>query len=141
MVGGSFADFSFGSTEYFTAEGQTYSGPTLPEPVDSMCFVKLDSSTALLIGGMKDWDFLYNTTYWFDIDSQVFSNGPRLRETRQGHSCGVLLLDGLTYVLVVSGSDRDNNFRNTEHFRLNVDSDFQDNLFPILPVEHLGSQV
>ncbi len=83
-------------------------GPELPVDVSDHCLVKLNSSTAMLIGGRG----ANQSSYFLEIpvhekkEEQVKSvRGPKLLVKRREHSCGVLVNpgDGNRQVLVVAG--------------------------------------
>ncbi len=96
-------------------------GPDLPLALGSHCLVKLNSSTAMLIGGHDGRDSKNNnynsksSTYFLDIPTSgqsgasVWRRGPDLNIARHAHSCGVLTNpgDGNHQVVVVAGGFRD----------------------------------
>ncbi len=144
VVGGEkyFTGETHKTSEYINLDGTTEPGPELPQPIQNMCFLKLSPSTAMLIGGKNSIDeTVYNNSYFLDISStnHEFSDGPPLIHSRQGHACGILILDNLIHVVVVSGSDGAGNYVTlTEHWKPNV---FAENIFPDYPFEIEGAQV
>ncbi len=86
-------------------------GPDLPVALSYHCIVKLNSSTAMLIGGYGEVSVL-DSTYYLDIpdrtkaaESAKSIQGPDLIVPRYDHSCGVLTDpgDGNHQVVVVTG--------------------------------------
>ena len=78
ITGGSFLN----STE-FVSPGNAVDGPDLPGPLRFHCLVQMSSTTMILIGGSTEpgnfgQAFAVNTTYFYDIASQTWSDGPEL---------------------------------------------------------------
>ena len=79
VVGGSFLN-----TTEFTGPGSipTY-GPELPVPLRFHCMVAINSTTMMIAGGSSDpTDFSRTATYFYDIPSQTFTDGPNLTIVR-----------------------------------------------------------
>ncbi len=78
------------------------SGPNLPVYVKDHCLVKLNDSTAMMMGGRHSYNRYYTYSYYLDMPKPVqiqrpykrrrWSRGPRLNAARVRHSCGVLTI-------------------------------------------------
>ncbi len=96
------------STEYVSISSDLESqiGPEIPDPLAGHCFVKLDDSWALFIGGI-----LIQTpsqkVFIYAIDQQLWSNDIPMPSPRYFHTCGVLKQNDVNTVVVVGGRDND----------------------------------
>ncbi len=89
-------------------------GPDLPLALHSHCLVKLNSTTAMLIGG-SDGVTTFANSYFLDIPSAATTTaatavrsvrGPDLNTARTNHACGVVdnpTVDGGQMVVVAGG--------------------------------------
>ncbi len=69
-------------------------GPNLPVSSAKHCLVKLNSSTAMMIGGEKDdAPVKFSSTFFLDIQTGSSVPGPELSVARCWHKCGVLIQD------------------------------------------------
>ena len=75
------------STDILSSNG-TKRGPDLPTDVAMHCLVRLNSTTAMLIGGEGNGNG--SGTWFFDFGSKTWSKGPDLKIPRWKHSCGVI---------------------------------------------------
>ena len=72
------------TTEFILASGNSTRGPDLPSGLMKHAMSKLNSSTSMIIEGNS-----YETWY-FDHNTELFSEGPRLLEKRSGHTAGLI---------------------------------------------------
>ncbi len=96
------------STEIVSIDGTVRRGPNLPARREGHCLVKLNSTTAMLIGGSNH---SYTATHysrktWFhDIQTRRWIRGPNLNLGRTLHSCGTItdIENGHRMVVVAGG--------------------------------------
>ncbi len=85
--------------------------PDLPLPAERHCLVKLNASTAFLIGGFPNPSQTYFLDLNTDLGEPVFDSapGPELITARYRHACGLLVEpgDGNDAVVVVTGGFND----------------------------------
>ncbi len=74
--------------------------------MEKHCLVRLNSSTAMLIGGYNREEGGYRNTFFYDFNSETFTKGPDSLEHRENHACGVIrdTGDGSMIVVAVGGS-------------------------------------
>ncbi len=131
------------TSEFIGLNGLDEIGPQLPQPTQNMCFLKISSSMAMMIGG-KDIDSgsVYKSTYFFDIVAEdTFTKGPDLIYSRQGHACGILMINKMVHVVVLSGSDDSDKYRGTEYWTPSLGVFKDEDVFPKYPLNVRGSQV
>ncbi len=109
MTGGLVTDPIFqrwSTTEFVSPDGSSYYGPDLPYAMEKHCLVRLNSSTAMLIGGYNREEGGYRNTFFYDFNSETFTKGPDSLEHRENHACGVIrdTGDGSMIVVAVGGS-------------------------------------
>ena len=100
------------STEEFNEEtGTATAGPNMPLAVREHCAVKLNSTTALIIGGSgyeiagTQRGYL-RSTYFYDANMKSFTPGPLLNDGREKHACSILNTGTESYVVITGGSNR-----------------------------------
>jgi hypothetical protein len=78
-------------TSEFVSIGQpSVQGPDLPYAAEGYCLVGVNSSTALLCGGEKDWGGeILNECYYMDWEDHSWLQGPSMMTKRYHHSCGI----------------------------------------------------
>lgn len=112
MTGG----YNLNSTEFFDiASKKSRSGPDLPHKMNFHCIVKLNSTTALIIGGVNGAD-VYKKTYYFSIPDGNFGEGPDLLQGRCHHSCGILHTQEGSYVVVAGGFNHNEDTLDTTEY-------------------------
>ena len=72
------------STEFILSSGISTPGPDLPSALAYHVMSKLNSSTSMIIDGNS------HETWYFDHNTELFSDGPRLLEKRFGHTAGLI---------------------------------------------------
>jgi len=83
----------------------------LPKPVLDHCITKINSSTLLSIGGRSGKDYeIFRNTYFYNVQSNKWTPGPFLRNSRSHFSCGILRwknpeTNQLEKVVVVAGGE------------------------------------
>ena len=91
------------ATEEIDAETGTVStGPTMPLGIAWHCAVKLNSTTALIIGGDDGSSYL-RSSYFYDVKAKTFTSGPLLMEGRRYHGCSILNTGTDSFVVVAGG--------------------------------------
>lgn len=80
----------------------TIYGPKLPHSLALHCMVKLNSTTAMIIGGF-DGATDVSSTYYSDFPSLTFTPGPNLQLKRKWMGCGILQNGQSGYVIVAGG--------------------------------------
>ncbi len=134
---------SFGSTlrttEMVSASGIVSSGPNLPEQREDHCLVKINVTTAMLIGGSDSGGSggeISTKTWFYHIRSGQWRNGPELSTGRIIQSCGLLNDKGNGHrIVVVTGGWRAfyQTTGSTELLDLDSDGPLQWDVGPSLP--------
>jgi len=94
---------SLKTTEILDIDSRTSTfGPDLPEGLAFHCILKLNSSTAMIIGGYNGYGVVPKTHY-FDLNKLTFTPGPNLLTDRHNHACGILQTEGKEYIVVAGG--------------------------------------
>ena len=62
----------------------------LPECLYDSCMVELNSSYVLYIGGYDLYGYVSDHTYFYNLDTNVWTTGPNLLTRRVAHSCGII---------------------------------------------------
>jgi hypothetical protein len=76
-------------TSEFVSIGQpSVKGPDLPYAVYGHCLVGVNSSTALLCGGVNNGQY-FNECHYMDLEDHSWSQGPSMMTKRSWHSCGI----------------------------------------------------
>ena len=75
----------------------------LPAPLSKHCAVLLKSKNAVMIIGGSSNGQNSDKTYYFDLSSQSFSEGPSLSSARHSHMCTAFNVEGQEKVAVVGG--------------------------------------
>ncbi len=85
---------------------ESVSGPDIPVPIRSHCFVKIDSDKALLIGGVNRNVQGTDLTIFYSILDQTWTTGPTMPCGKFDHACGLIEDSGNgNHLLVVVGGD------------------------------------
>ena len=129
---GAIASFPYSQTDkrFFVAGGFglnkaeiAYSGgwgatADIPVTVNFHCVVSFNSTTFLLIGGYQNGTTSSKDTYFYNAPANAWSEGPKLKYGRQGHSCARIRssLDVHGYDLVVVGGTNGTSMASTEIF-------------------------
>jgi hypothetical protein len=71
-------------------------------PVSGHCSVGVNATTVMVIGGRQNRTSS-SATYFFNTDKNTWTEGPKLKQARQGHSCGRVRNQKEQYSLVVAG--------------------------------------
>ena len=96
------------STEYVSSDPFSVEpGPDLPINITMHCLVKVDESTAMLIGGFSKSKSL-DTVYSFDMSWQSWTPGPALLTSVYKAACGLVkdTVTGYNIVVVAGGQIR-----------------------------------
>ncbi len=93
------------TTEYISVDGNA-DGPELPYDshyFKSHCFLQLDLNTYMIVGGHSADGYL-SDTFFYHMENQSFTTGPKLTGSHHGMSCGVIKTeDSGEKVVVVAG--------------------------------------
>jgi hypothetical protein len=103
------------STELVSVGQPTSKGPELPKAVYGHCLVRVNDSTALLIGGFDGW--FSDESYYMSLEDQSWSQGLNLKEGRYAHTCGVFkssVHQGRTVVIAAGGHNGGNVMNSVE---------------------------
>ena len=94
-------------TEFVSLSGDVTPGPLLPnQNHHSHCLVKTSESTVMMIGGTNSQNSdLARKTYFLDVLTGDWTDGPDMIQARSGHGCALFEEDGKKYVMVVGGVD------------------------------------
>ncbi len=80
-------------------------GPNLPIPLFGHSMVLINETLAMVIGGTTDINSA--RTWFFNVQSQSWSNGPELQKARAFHASAVITdtETGIQYVVVAGGTN------------------------------------
>ena len=85
-----FGGLKLSSTEEIDVDtGTATAGPNMPLEIYLPCAVKLNTTTALIIGGY-DGSSELRSTYFYDANVKSFTPGPYLKAGRYAHACSIL---------------------------------------------------
>jgi len=123
----------------------------MPEPVSGHCFVKINSSVLLSIGGQNESGQEVKNTYFYKEKNEYWTAGPPLDIPRVNLSCGLLnwknpKTNKIVKIVVAAGgsSSKNNEYLNSvELLYLNVDNSSTDEWVtgPPLPVEVVTAMI
>ncbi len=87
------------ATEILSLDGSSRQGPSLPKTIYIGCSVKINDTTAIVMGGNQQ------NTYYYSIDKEEWSQGPSVSVRRYSQSCGLVedLVDPETRYVIYSG--------------------------------------
>ena len=94
-------------TVSFSRRGLSGTTVDLPAPLSKHCAVLLKSKNAVMIIGGSSNGQDSDKTYFFDLSSQSFSDGPTLSSARHSHMCTAFTDGGQEKVAVVGGEGKD----------------------------------
>ncbi len=122
----------------------------IPEPVSGHCFVKINSSSLLSIGGKDELGNEIKYTYFYNEELKNWSVGPPLDIPRVNLSCGLLnwknpKTNKIVKIVVAGGGSNKNNkhLHSVELLHLDVDDSSTEKWVsgPPLPVEIVTAMV
>ena len=95
---------SLRSVEVQTDHGWETFQPSLPVGMTLHCTTLVNSTTLLAIGGYGNGSYL-STTFFFNSETEIWTEGPRLNRTRGSHSCGRIRKDSQSqdFSVIVAG--------------------------------------
>jgi hypothetical protein len=88
ITGGSFSNAYLQTSEFVSIGQPSVQGPDLPYAVQGHCLVGVNSSTALLCGGLNNGG-IFNECHYMDLEDHSWSQGPSMMTKRGYHSCGI----------------------------------------------------
>ena len=103
--------FCSAKTEFAEYGKPAIYGETMPYAMTQHCIVRLSQTSVLFIGGKGT-----KSTYFYDIATRIWSEGPELPDVRLGHSCGVFQNSAKneeSLVVMTGGSDGKNHWFNS----------------------------
>ena len=105
------------------------------------CMVLLQPTSVLVIGGVQDETWYSSSTFFFDTDTEEWSDGPKLNGGRRSFSCGKLQADSGSSQdrVIVAGGWNGAVISSTEI--LDVDSIYGWSSGPELPIGILGASM
>jgi len=68
-----------------------------PLAIMEHCMVTIDSTTVMAIGGYTTSLPCSTNTFYFNINSRLWKEGPKLNTSRHSHSCGLIRKTGQVY--------------------------------------------
>jgi hypothetical protein len=80
------------SAEMLTEEGWESNIPSLPVTIYGHCMVTVNSTTVMAIGGYQNHQRL-GKTFYFTFGEESWTEGPELKNKKEGHSCGIIRRD------------------------------------------------
>ena len=93
------------TTEFITLEGSR-PGPHLPIPVIAHALVAINGTCSMLIGGTLTGNIEIKSTFYFQHEGQIWTQGPDLIQARQEHAAGMVTDEETLerFVVVTGGS-------------------------------------
>ena len=82
-------------------ESKTDNGFELPIGIDDHCSVRINSTTAMVLGGY--YGSYQKSTYFVDLDTLQVTNGPDMLEPRSTFGCAVFNHNQQNFVIVAQG--------------------------------------
>jgi hypothetical protein len=82
------SESSLNSAESLTGEGWESNIPSLPVTIIRHCMVTVNSTTVVVIGGGQNGLDYSGKTFYFTFGDESWTEGPELKNERNGHSCG-----------------------------------------------------
>ena len=104
-------------TEFISLQGEVTQGPDLPENLNGHCMVKIDDKTVMMVGGQV-YPEQSGRTYFLDVPSGKWTQGPALLIPRAFHSCGLFEFKDQKFVLAIGGETADGYLKSVEYFDL-----------------------
>ena len=108
IVGGDDGNFPLSSTEFVYIDKPSKAGPELPFSIKKHGIVLIEK-VVYIIGG---WQGRVNSNHkvWIVdlLNDFSISEGPSLNVPRFGHTCGKMVINGSTLIVVAGGSDGSN---------------------------------
>ncbi len=99
------------TTEFIllTSEGHSESraGPDLKQSLVFHCLMKLDESSAMVVGGQSSNTDPVDTTSMYSFYTKTWTSSPSLVFARHSHACGILKAES-TDIIVVAGGETEN---------------------------------
>ena len=91
----------------------------IPVDLDSHCITRLNESHFMTTGGYSYSHSMYsvvmvNLTYFYNIETDIWSPGPPLNHPRIKHGCSMITLNGLNYVVVLGSGSMQRSWRGSE---------------------------
>ena len=108
VTGGFDGSSNVNSTEFVDIDGSVVEGPDLPIPTGVHCILKVNANTVFFMSGYK--------TFFFDYDSQVWTDGPVMNYDREFFGCGIMKMENGSVTIVAAGGAKSKN--NTEFLSL-----------------------
>ena len=90
------------TTEFITLD-RVIPGPNLPEEICCHCLTRINSTVIAMTGGSSGPDRYSPKTYFFHEDSQHWTRGPDMKESRYRHGCSIINNAGKQYLIVAGG--------------------------------------
>ena len=91
------------NTEYINADGSVDQGPELPYHIDEHCGVNLNSTHSMLLLGENYDTGESGSTYFFNHQTNQFTEGPRMNRGRYRFACGMFQKNGRDTIMVAGG--------------------------------------
>ena len=105
VTGGGTQDYQLDTTELVRPGRPTQRGPKIPYQYRGHCLVRLNETTAMLIGGSYAPGGYSGATYLYDIPTETWTDNCALNVGRFLHACGVAIdeADGAKIVVAAGG--------------------------------------
>ena len=106
------------TSEFIDIDGHREDGPDLPAGLERHAVVKINETTAMLLGGYPAYNFKkYSKTWYYTQHQTEWIPGPNLNHARCSHTAG-LIYDSITqeeYVVVIGGIGNSGNLKSIEY--------------------------
>ena len=86
-------------------------------PIFRHCIVQINETTILSIGGQGKTHLSFDQTMYFNHESQEWTIGPPMKVGRAQHSCGKVIIEDISVIVVAGGvsiDDQDSAFTSVE---------------------------
>ena len=113
---GNTASKRLSSSEIISIEGGVESGPDMADNIEYHAITTINATTSILSGGLNLDGSTISKTWYYNHETQVFTDGPKLQEGRQRHGSATIRdrNNSLRIPIVTGGSNGDNTLNSTE---------------------------
>ena len=101
IIGGSTNGYGLKSTELLSSTGSE-DGKDFPKTIEGHCTFKINSTHALVTGGIQG-GVVWSSTWFVDLTTSTFTPGPTMKMRIRNHGCGTFKLGSKTYGIVAGG--------------------------------------
>ena len=102
FVAGGYRNSRLTRTEYIT-EMDRKNGPEIPIEAEGQCIIQINENEILLTGGLTN-NGTINKTWFYNHQTEKWTNGPDTIESKSFHACGKFKIDGIMVLVLAGGT-------------------------------------